>query len=393
MRDLVISKFKGIDLWLFIPMCLLILIGVIMVYSSSSYLAGFLYDDPQYVLNRHLVNLTVSIFAFSVVYLLRVEIFRSDKLIKFLVGALILSLIYVLIFGDVINGAKGWIDLGVTNVQPAELAKLIIILYFSFFLTKKQKEFALENNPLRPAYHSFALIIFILFLIFLQPDMGSILIIAGIVFIMYLNSGIQMKYVGLLSLTTLGIFFSLFMLIYSFGTKLPFLKDYQYERFLAFWDPFALSDSAGLQLVNSYYALSRGGLLGVGLGESVQKTGYLPEPYTDFIISIIGEETGLLGILILFAIYIVLVVRIFQIAIQTEGTFDSLVSIGIGSMFLIQAIINVGGVIGVLPITGVTFPFISYGGTSLIISSIAIAIVLNISYKNKKIKRLREEEG
>lgn len=393
MRDLIISKFKGIDLWLFIPMCLLVLIGVIMVYSSSSYLAGYLFDDPQHFLKRHLINLVVSIFAFFVIYMLRVEIFQWDKLIKFLIGALIFSLIYVLIFGDVINGAKGWIDLGVTNVQPAELAKLIIILYFSFFLTKKQEEFAIDNNPLRPAWQSFALILFILFLIFLQPDMGSILIIAGIVFSMYLASGIQMKYVGLLSLTSVGVFFGLFMLIYNFGTKLPFLKDYQYERFLAFWDPFALSDSAGLQLVNSYYALSRGGLFGVGLGESVQKTGYLPEPYTDFIVSIIGEETGLLGILILFAIYIVLVVRIFQIAIQTKETFYSLVSVGIGSMFLIQAIINVGGVIGVLPITGVTFPFISYGGTSLIISCVAIAIVLNISYKNKINKNLREEEG
>lgn len=393
MSNLFMKKIKGLDLWLFIPMCLLIIIGVIMVYSSSSYLAGYLFDDPQFFLKRHLINLVVSIIAFFVIYMLRIEIFQSDKLIKILIGALILSLIYVLIFGEVINGAKGWINLGFTNVQPAELAKLIIILYFSFFLTKKQKEFAVDENPLRPAWQSFTLIVFILFFIFLQPDMGSILIIAGIVFIMYLTSGIQMKHVGLLSLTSGGIFLGLFMLIYNFGTKLPFLKDYQYERFLAFWDPFALSDSAGLQLVNSYYALSRGGWFGVGLGESVQKTGYLPEPYTDFIVSIIGEETGLLGILILFAIYIVLIVRIFQIAIRTEKTFYSLISVGIGSMFLIQAIINIGGVIGVLPITGVTFPFVSYGGTSLIISCVAIGIVLNISYKERKKQLLKEEEG
>ncbi|MEG0474799.1 MAG: FtsW/RodA/SpoVE family cell cycle protein, partial [Carnobacterium sp.] len=172
-------------------------------------------------------------------------------------------------------------------------------------------------------------------------------------------------------------------LVQIFGTKLPFLQPYQYDRFLAFWDPFEVSQSAGLQLVNSYYALSRGGLFGVGIGQSVQKTGYLPEPYTDFIISILGEELGLIGVLFVLGLFIFLVLRIYLVAIRTKDPFGSLLCIGIATMFLIQGSINLGGVLGLLPITGVTFPFISYGGSSTLVLTISIGLILNVSALNK----------
>ncbi|MDN6626673.1 MAG: FtsW/RodA/SpoVE family cell cycle protein, partial [Pisciglobus halotolerans] len=168
-----------------------------------------------------------------------------------------------------------------------------------------------------------------------------------------------------------------------FGTKLPFLEEYQYNRFLAFWDPFELSQSSGMQLVNSYYALSQGGIGGVGAGGSIQKTGYLPEPYTDFIISILGEEFGLVGVLVVLSLIVFLILRIYLIGIRTQDPFGSLVCIGIATMFLIQSSINLGGVLGMLPITGVTFPFVSYGGSSTIVLACAIGLVLNVSAANR----------
>ena len=148
-----------------------------------------------------------------------------------------------------------------------------------------------------------------------------------------------------------------------------------------------------MQLVNSYYALSRGGIFGVGIGQSVQKTGYLPEPYTDFIFSIMGEELGLIGVLVILSLFVFLVLRIYLIAIRTKDPFGSLLCIGIATMFLIQGVINLGGVLGLMPITGVTFPFISYGGSSSLVLTISIGLVLNVSAMNKKLEVEKNSES
>ncbi len=158
------------------------------------------------------------------------------------------------------------------------------------------------------------------------------------------------------------------------------------ERFKAFFDPFSLSETAGHQLVNSYYALSRGGLTGVGLGNSVQKSGYLPEPHTDFIMAIIAEELGLIVILIIISLFFFLIVRIYIIAIRAKDTYNSLICLGVASLFFIQASINLAGVVGLLPITGVTFPFISSGGSSVIMSLAAVGLVLNVSLSERQSK-------
>ncbi|MDZ7835208.1 MAG: FtsW/RodA/SpoVE family cell cycle protein [Alkalibacterium sp.] len=176
-----------------------------------------------------------------------------------------------------------------------------------------------------------------------------------------------------------GGLFGLTQLIRTFGTDLFFLDEYRYNRFLGYWDPFQLAEGAGLQLVNSYYALSRGGLFGVGFGDSVQKTGYLPFPYTDFIVAIIGEELGLFGIFLLLSVFALMVSRMILTAIRSKSAFNSLLSIGVASMFLIQGMINLMSVVGLMPITGMTFPFISYGGSSLMVLSVSIGLVANIS--------------
>ena len=300
-----------------------------------------------------------------------------------------LSLLYLLIFGTEIKGAKGWINIvGPFNLQPAEFTKLVVIWYIAFVFSKKQNQIIhdFKNAAIKP----FLLVMTMILFIVLQPDVGNAAIIFLIAILMIFSSGASVK---------IGLFFSglgfalvslLAWVIRYHRNWLFFMKDYQYNRFLAFWDPFELAESTGMQLVNSYYALSRGGLFGVGLGESVQKTGYLPEPHTDFIISIIGEELGLLGIFILIGVFVFLIMRIYLIGIRSKNPFYSLCCIGIASMLLVQSGVNLGGLLGLLPITGVTFPFISYGGSSTLLLAMSMGVVCNIAASENKYREKQQ---
>lgn len=178
-------------------------------------------------------------------------------------------------------------------------------------------------------------------------------------------------------------------IIYNFGEHLPFL-DYRYERFLGWFDPFGNYETEGHQLVNSYYALNRGGMFGVGIGNSVQKTGYLPFPYTDFILAIVGEELGLVGIAFVLGSLGLIIGRSFYIGSRSEDSFVSLLCLGVGGMLLVQSLVNMAGVTGVLPITGVTFPFLSYGGSSLLTVSLSVALVANVSTLEKMKNKIKK---
>jgi cell division protein FtsW len=160
-------------------------------------------------------------------------------------------------------------------------------------------------------------------------------------------------------------------------------KRYQYQRVLAMLHPFQMEKTAGAQLVNSFYAISNGGIFGVGLGNGIQKRGYLPEPHTDFIIAVISEELGLVGVIVVLGLLAIIVIRIIQIGIRAKKNYDSLVCYGVATMFMTQIILNVGGSIGLVPLTGVTLPFLSYGGSSMLILSIALGIVLNLDATRK----------
>src|SRR5699024_6819057 len=216
---------------------------------------------------------------------------------------------------------------------PAEFAKVAVIWYFAYIFSRRQQQIVRDfwSSMKQPA------ILFgvILLLIAIQPDIGGAAIILFIGVIMIFASGVSTKLGVTMGALGITVILGVVELVRVFGTKLPFLQAYQYDRFLAFWDPFEVSESAGLQLVNSYYALSRGGLFGVGIGQSVQKTGYLPEPYTDFIISIIGEELGLLGILFILTLFIFLILRIYLVAIRTKDSFGFLLCVGVATLFFV----------------------------------------------------------
>lgn len=379
----IFRKLKKFDYYVLIPVILLSLIGIVMVYSSSSYLAAEM-NNLQYYFRRQIAYVTIGIGALFVIAVMNHQIIRKTWLIGIFYLLTVALLILVLIVGDEINGARAWLNLGFFQVQPAEIAKISIIMlladYYSRNAVKASHDFM--KTTIKPA----AALFVVLGLIFVQPDVGSASIIALTSFVIILASGISWKKSLSMLAGAGGLFVALFWIIKTFGESLPLIQPYQLERFKAFFDPFSLSETAGHQLVNSYYALSRGGLTGVGLGNSVQKSGYLPEPHTDFIVAITAEELGLIITLIIITLFFALIVRIYIIAIRAKDTYNSLICLGVASLFFIQASVNLAGVVGLLPITGVTFPFISFGGSSVIMSLAAVGLVLNVSLSERQSK-------
>lgn len=371
------KRIKHVDKYLIIPFLILSLFSIIMVYSASSYVALQDFGDPQYYFLRQSMFVVMGLILAFVGFIFPFRLLKQKNFVMVVILSIVVILILLLIFGREINGAKGWIETPLFNIQPAEFAKLIVIWYLAYILSKKQHVIA--NDFLNSIMAPSVLVGFIVALILIQPDTGSAVVILGISIILLFSSGVSAK-MGLLFGAS-GTIFLLMVLevVRRFGESLPFLKEYQYQRFLAFWDPFALAEGAGLQLVQSYYALSRGGIFGVGIGNSVQKTGYLPEPYTDFILSITGEELGLVGILCVLGLTTLLISRMYLIGIRSKKSFEALLCIGIATLFLIQVAINVGGVVGLMPISGMTFPLLSYGGSSMLILSSAVGLVANVS--------------
>lgn len=382
MRHWIGSRIRLMDKWLLVPYLAMVIFSIIMVYSASSYSALHDYGNSAHYLIRQTVYVILAIVLMFVTAFLSPKKLQSKSVVITVLGVTAMLLIAVLLFGSEINGAKRWLQLPFINIQPGEIAKVVIVWYMAYILSKRQTHelgsfFQSMKKPL-------LIVLAIAGLIFLQPDTGTTVIILAITTMMILASGISFK-IGL-SFSALGAILVVggMALIRRFGDSLPFISGYRYDRFLAFWDPFALSDSHGLQLVNSYYALSRGGLTGVGLGNSVQKTGYLPFPYTDFIMAIVGEELGLVGIIIVLAVFVLIVSRVFLTGIRSKSPFRVLICYGVGILLTIQSLFNMGGVIGLMPITGLTFPFLSFGGSSLLILSFAVGLVLNVSINNKR---------
>lgn len=383
------DRIKYVDKWIILPYLALTLFSIIMVYSASSYSALHDYGNPHFYLPRQAVFVGMGYISFIVGWFFPFQILRKKRVVMAGIALTTFSLFLLLIYGREIYGARRWIETPFFNIQPAEIAKVMIIWYLAYILSRRQKK--INEDFFKAIVAPIILVAFIVFFIYIQPDTGSSFIIVVIGTIMIFASGISPKLAVISGISGVSLLLAVSQLIRHYGTRLFFLNEYRYNRFLGFWDPFTLAEGSGLQLVNSYYALSRGGLFGVGFGNSVQKTGYLPFPYTDFIVSIIGEEFGLFGIMLLLAMITLLISRMYLTAVRSRHSFDSLLCIGIASLFLIQSLINLGGVIGLMPITGVTFPFISYGGTSLIVLSGSLGLIANVSARvnyNKALKQL-----
>lgn len=375
------ETFKYFDYRIFIVYLLLMTIGVIAVYSSSSEILlinGFkatVYGQKQLLYALFGVLICLACYSINLDYL------RRGKLLLWLLAIVAGLLIYVRLFGQAVNGAKGWINLGPINIQPLELAKLVLLLYLARMLAKADGRLV-RGHIISQLLPTAIIAGLLMVLVLIEPDFGGTAILFCLVLIMYSVSGIPTSYalLSIIGITVLVV--GGFSLIVAWNPS--FLQDvYVYKRFIAFLNPFKTAANEGAQLVNSYYAIHNGGLFGLGLGNSIQKRGYLPEPYTDFILSIITEEVGSLGALIVLGLLFYLMILIMERGVKARSQYSTLICFGVTAIIFFQTLFNVGAVLGLMPITGVTLPFISYGGSSLWVLSAAIGLVLNVTAGEK----------
>ncbi len=343
----------------------LLAIGVVMVYSASAINAYMLYGDSAYYLKRHLLYLLIGIIAS--LWIMSVD---YDVIKRYIKPALIVSfvlLVAVLIPGisREIAGARRWFRFSFLSFQPSQVAKLVLILYFADVLSRKQSEIKSFYRGFMPPMIMLGLSVA---LILKEPDLGTAVAISVVSFIMLFVAGIRLAHL-------------LPVLVSSFPALavIILVKPYRMKRILAFLNPWQDPQGIGFQIIQSYIALGSGGLLGVGLGQSRQKLLYLPGCHTDFIFSIIGEELGLIGagaVIILFMIFVWLGIKI---AVRSRDLFGHLAALGITCMIGLEAIINISVATGSIPTKGLSLPFISYGGSSLVFDMAAVALLLNIA--------------
>ncbi|MFZ5596340.1 MAG: putative lipid II flippase FtsW [Bacillota bacterium] len=360
------SKKKPPDFILLITVLMLLSVGIVMVFSSSSYYAMFPpFNNPFWFLIRQSFNALIGIPV--MIFMMKYDYWKLRRWSVLLLGVAFVLLALVLTpLGDSRLGAQRWINLGVLSFQPSELAKLCVVVFVAASLSLKKRKVETFKEGLFPY-----LVLMAVFsgLILAEPDLGTAITLVGTIFIMLFCAGVKIS--NLASVGILGV-----------GAVIAaiFSEDYRRERFLAFLNPEGDPTGAGWHILNSLMSIGSGGLLGTGLGQGRHsKFLYLPERQTDFIFAVIGEELGFIGGCLVILLFILFVWRGFKVAITSPDPFASLLAAGIVSGIALQAIINIGVVTSSMPITGITLPFLSFGGTSLVFTLMGVGVLLNIS--------------
>lgn len=369
-RRRMLQKLKHYDYTLIITPLLLTAFGLVMIYSASMVTAVVEGLESTYYLKRQAMWFGIGLVGFLVTCMLPYQYYQ--KLVKIIVMVVIILLLGVIFFGTTVNNAQSWLRIGPINFQPAELVKIALIMYLASVYSKKQTYINRFTTGVLPPLILTGLMIG---LVVLQPDIGTSFIIFLIASSVIFSSGVRMKHLILLAAVGLG--FLLLAIPY-------FISDERISRFTGAYQPFETPDTDGYQLIQSYVAIGVGGLTGEGLGQSVQKLGYLTQAHTDFIMAIVAEELGFIGVMIVIGLLAVIVLRGIFISRKCTDSFGALLAIGISSMVGIQAFINLGAISGILPITGVTLPFVSYGGTSLLVLLLSMGILNNIAMQVRR---------
>ncbi|HEY8421325.1 MAG TPA: putative lipid II flippase FtsW [Thermoclostridium sp.] len=358
-------KRRDFDFWIFVTVLLLLALGVSMVYSASSYYASRKFGNKEYYLIRQLIWASVGIVAMLVVSRLDYRRLAQFSPILMLVSIILLVLVRIPGIGSKVNGAWRWFNFGFASFQPSEMAKLSIILFFSFSLSKKNDILQYFWKGLVP----YLLVVGIVdALLMIQPHFSATILVTGVAVIILFAAGARIWHFILLAIPVipLGIYFVL-------------TEEYRLERLLTFLDPFEDPTDTGYQIVNSLYAIGSGGIFGKGIGQSVQKHLYIPEPHTDFIFSVAAEELGFIGATTILLLFLVLIWRGIRVAMHAPDTLGSLIAVGMTSLISLQVIVNVAVVTSSMPVTGMPLPFFTYGGSSLAFLLVGIGILLNIS--------------
>lgn len=358
----------GFDRVLLIVTLLLICLGVVIISSASIMESGMKFDDDMYQTKKHLFSIAMAVFAGFICASIPSRIWAKCSLPSFV--TVLVLLVLVLLVGRRINGATRWLSLGFMNLQPSELLKLVWILYFSSYITRKIK---FISFTFKGFFKPFLFIGVMTGLLMLQPDMGSSVAVVFITIAMLYSAG-----AGLLK----------FIIVIGFAVVVGVLavvfSPYRMKRYTSFLDPWEDVFGDGYQLTQSLMAYGRGGLTGEGLGNSYQKLGYLPEAHTDFVTAIFGEEFGFIGMCCLVTLEFLIVCKAFLLSIRilkVNAIYQGYIAAGIGSWFCFQTFVNIGAASGGLPTKGLTLPLVSYGGSSMIVTVCAIAILLRIDYE------------
>jgi cell division protein FtsW len=345
-------------------------IGIVMVYSASFPVGTERMGDPFHFLKKQAIAAALGIGLLLLAARMNYRYWQGLA-IPLLLGSIVcLFLVFVPGLRQQIGGAFRWLKIGPFSFQPAELAKLALVIYLARWLTRKEGRMENFTAGFLPP----VIVAGILFLlVFLQPDFGTGVLFVAVVFLMLFVGGTRLRFLGGAFLAALPVL-----------AYLAFRAHYRIGRFLAFWDPWKDPGGTGFQIIQSFLAFGAGKIFGVGLGEGKQKLFYLPEIHTDFILSIIGEELGLIGVTLIIILFLALIIRGFQSCLRAPDLFGTYLALGVTTLISIQTLLNMGVVMGLLPTKGSTLPFISYGGTSLMINLMAVGILLNVHSQGGK---------
>ena len=343
-------------------------VGIVAIASASIEYSQYHFGDPWYHTQRHALWLLLGVITGAVAYMIPTDVWGYASPTLLLFALVLLVLVLMPGIGHQVNGAQRWLALGPLTFQPSEVSKFSIILYTAGYLVRQEEAVRYQWQGL---VKLMGILSFVAILLLLEPDFGATVIVMGIVIGMMFIAGAHLIYISLMLLCALlGM------------TSLILSVPYRLQRLTAYQDPWADPFGSGFQLIQSLIAFGRGEWLGVGLGNSVQKLFYLPEAHTDFVFSIWTEETGLIGGAGLILLFTLLIGRIIQtgwLAATQQRVFEAYVCFGTGLMFAGQAFVNIGASVGLLPTKGLTLPFISYGGSSLLINCALLGIVLRVA--------------
>ena len=358
------AKRVSVDGWLFTVTLLLVFVGLVMVFSASAVMAKERFHSGYYFLLRQLGWAAAGIFAMVAAMKIDYRRYKHPGAVFTFLGVTALMLISVF-FLDRAHHTHRWIHWGAFSLQPSELAKPALILFLAFFLESRVKAINDWRNTILPA--AVPTLIFIALIVF-QPDLGTAIACACITACMLFVAGMDLRYLVYAVLSSLPL---LYLLIFHVA--------YRRDRILAFLNPYSDPQGKGFHIIQSLVAVSTGGITGVGLMEGKQKLFYLPEPHTDFIFAVTAEELGLLGSLVVVVLFTIFLWRGIRTALRTQDMFGRFLAVGITSMIVVQALINISVVLGLMPTKGIPLPFVSYGGSSLFVTLASVGVLLNIS--------------
>jgi cell division protein FtsW len=361
---------KRLDFILLFVALALVGVGIVMVYSTSAIIAGDRFGDPYYFLRRQALYAAIG---FVLMILTMFFPYENLKRLAYPIFVLsILCLIAVLIpgIGHRAGGAMRWLKIQSFSFQPSEFAKLGLVVFLAYLLAKKEERIRSFSFGFLPPVLLSGLVIG---LVMIEPDFGAAFFLTMMVFLLLFVSGARLIYIlGAISITV-PVAYTLLMNV-----------GYPYKRLMSFIRPWEDPSGTSFQIIQSFLSFGSGGFFGLGLGEGRQKLFFLPAPHTDFIFSIIGEELGLVGAMVIVLLFFILTLRGIQIGLSLEDRFGAYLALGITVMISLQAVINMGVVLGLLPTKGLTLPFVSYGGTSLIANLVGVGILLHLSTRMER---------